>query len=82
MLFLASVYQPEANGGRFVIITAPADETVKPIHDRMPARIPVRISEPMIEKWLSGAGCEADILDNADVPVRREQDVEQLSLWD
>ena len=78
MLFLASVYQPEANGGRFVIITAPADETVKPIHDRMPARIP----EALIDEWLSGAGCEADILDNADVPVRREQDVEQLSLWD
>lgn len=78
ILFLAGVYQPEPDGGRFVIITTPADETVKPIHDRMP----VRISEPMIEKWLSGAGCEADILDNADVPVRREQDVEQLSLWD
>ncbi len=78
LLFLAGVYQPEADGGRFVIITAPADETVKPIHDRMP----VRISESRIREWLSGAERGADILDNADVPVRCEKDVEQMSLWD
>ncbi len=34
------------------------------------------------KEWLSGVERGTDILDNADVPVRCEQDVEQLSLWD
>ena len=78
MLFLASVYQPEANGGRFVIITAPADETVKPIHDRMPVRIP----EALIDEWLSNPERTREILEMASTPLRREQTVEQLSLWE
>ena len=48
ILFLAGVYQPEADGGRFVIITAPADETVKPIHDRMPVILP----GDLVEEWI------------------------------
>ena len=78
MLFLAGVYQAEPDGGRFVIITAPADETVKPIHDRMPVRIP----ESLISAWLSDADSAKELLDSATVPLRREQAVEQMSLWE
>ncbi len=78
MLFLAGVYQPEADGGRFVIITAPADETVKPIHDRMPVRIP----EALIDEWLSNPERTREILEMASTPLYREQEEEQLSLWD
>ena len=78
MMFLAGVYQPEADGGRFVIITAPADETVKPIHDRMPVRIP----ESLIGEWHSNPERTREILDMTSTPVRREQEEEQLSLWD
>ena len=78
MLFLAGVYQAEPDGGRFVIITAPADETVKPIHDRMPVRIP----ESLISAWLSDAESAKELLDSATVPLRREQAVEQMSLWE
>ena len=78
MLFLAGVYQPEADGGRFVIITAPADETVKPIHDRMPVRIP----EALIDEWLSNTERTREILEMTSIPLRREQAVEQMSLWD
>ena len=78
MLFLAGVYQPEADGGRFVIITAPADETVKPIHDRMPVRIP----EALIDEWLSNPERTREILDMTSTPLRREQAVEQMSLWE
>ena len=77
MLFLAGVYQAEPEGGRFVIITAPADETVRPIHDRMPVRIP----EHLVMDWLSNAELAKEILDSATVPLRREQAVEQMSLW-
>ena len=78
MLFLAGVYQADPDGGRFVIITAPADETVKPIHDRMPVRIP----EALIDEWLSNTERTPEILDTASSPLRREQEEEQLSLWD
>ena len=78
MLFLAGVYQAEPEGGRFVIITAPADETVRPIHDRMPVRIP----ESLISAWLSDADSAKELLDSATVPLRREQAVEQISLWE
>lgn len=78
ILFLAGVYQAEPDGGRFAIITEPAGETVKPIHDRRPVRIP----ESRIKEWLSGVERGTDILDNADVPVRCDQDVKQMSLWD
>ena len=78
MLFLAGVYQADPDGGRFVIITAPADEIVKPIHDRMPVRIP----EALIDEWLSNPVRTREILDMAGTPLRREQAVEQMSLWD
>ena len=77
-LFLAGIYQADPEGGRFVIITAPADETVKPIHDRMPVRIP----KARIGEWLSDAERARAILDTAAVPLRREQDAEQLRLWE
>ena len=77
VLFLAGVYQSDADGGRFVIITAPADETVRPIHDRMPVRIP----EALVEDWLANANRAREILDTATVPLRREQAVEQMRLW-
>ena len=78
MLFLASVYQADPDGGRFVIITAPADEIVKPIHDRMPVRIP----EALIDEWLSNPLRTREILDMAGTPLRREQAMEQMTLWD
>ena len=77
-MFLAGVYQADPDGGRFVIITAPADETVKPIHDRMPVRIP----EALIDEWLSNPERTREILEMASTPLRREQAVEQMSLWD
>ncbi len=75
-LFLAGVYQSDADGGHFVIITAPADETVKPIHDRMPVRIP----ETLVNDWLTDTRKVQEILDHATVPLRCEQNTEQLSL--
>ena len=78
ILFLAGIFHEDKEGGRFVIITAPADERVNPVHDRMPVRIP----EPLIGDWLSDAERAREILDMAEVPVCREQLVELLSLWD
>ena len=78
VLFLAGIYQADADGGRFVIITEPADDIVKPIHDRMPVRIP----EALVKDWLSDTERARAILETASVPVFREQHEAQLSLWD
>ncbi len=78
VLFLAGVYREDAGGGRFVILTGPADETVKPIHDRMPLRIP----EEYIGDWLSSGERAQALLDRTMVPVRRAVSAEQLCLWE
>ena len=78
ILFLAGIYQADADGGRFAIITEPADDVVKPIHDRMPVRIP----ETLVSDWLSDKERTAVILETASVPLCREQREEQLSLWE
>lgn len=78
ILFLAGVYQAAPDGGQFVIITAPANETVKPIHDRMPVLIP----ESLIGEWLSNPERTREILNMKSPPLRREQSVEQMSLWE
>ena len=75
---LAGFYQADADGERFAIITEPTDDVVKPIHDRMPVRIP----EALIDEWLSNTERTPEILDTASSPLRREQEEEQLSLWD
>ena len=75
---LAGFYQADADGERFAIITEPTDETVQPIHDRMPVRIP----EALIDEWLSNPERTREILDMTSTPLRREQAVEQMSLWE
>ena len=75
---LAGFYQADADGERFAIITEPTDDVVKPIHDRMPVRIP----EALIDEWLSNPLRTREILDMAGTPLRREQAVEQMTLWD
>ena len=75
---LAGFYQADADGERFAIITEPTDETVQPIHDRMPVRIPERL----VMDWLSDAERARELLDTATVSLRREQVVEKMSLWE
>ncbi len=78
LLFFAGIYREESDGGHFVILTAPADDSVKPVHDRMPLRIP----EARIGAWLSDEEEALKLLEQPSAPVLREQAAEQLSLWD
>ncbi len=77
-MFLAGIYREEKDGARFVIITEPADETISPIHDRMPVRIP----ESLMEDWLHDPHRAEEILkERPPVSVIPNQDVQQLSLF-
>ena len=75
---LAGFYQADADGERFAIITEPTDDVVKPIHDRIPVRVPERL----VMDWLSDAERARELLDTATVSLRREETVEQMSLWE
>ena len=67
ILFLAGIYRHD----RFAIITEPADDLVRPVHDRMP----LQIAREEMQEWLDGGR------EFSPVPLVKEQDVEELPLW-
>lgn len=67
ILFLAGIRRNDA----FAIVTEPADDVVRPVHDRMP----MRIAGTEIQKWLDG---DTNL---SPVPLVKEQDIEEISLW-
>lgn len=66
-MFLAGIYRHD----RFAIITEPADDLVRPVHDRMP----LQIAREEMQEWLDGGR------EFSPVPLVKEQDVEELPLW-
>lgn len=66
-LFLAGIRRNDA----FAIVTEPADDVVRPVHDHMP----MRIAGTEIQKWLDG---DTNL---SPVPLVKEQDIEEISLW-
>ncbi len=50
MVYLAGIYRNTPDGIRFVVITTRADESVSPIHDRMP----VILTFDMMDAWTRG----------------------------
>ena len=50
MLYMAGLYQSFNGSDRFVILTTAANDSVKPIHDRMP----VVLEKECLSEWLSG----------------------------
>ena len=77
LLFLAGFFSPLDGQNRFVIITQPADDVMKPVHDRMPVRIP----RERIKDWLMDESSTRELLGKAYVRLRKEQDVEEISLF-
>ncbi len=74
-LFMAGCYDPEC---RFVIITTAANESVLPIHDRMP----LLITEEEIGEWIGNADSMEDILRQTPKLLHGWTDYRQMSLFD
>ncbi len=74
-LFLAGCYDAER---RFVIITTAANESVLPVHDRMPLLIP----EEEIEEWIVDTGSIEDILRRIPKLLHGWTDYRQMTLFD
>ena len=80
-IYMAGVYRRFGEEERFVILTRAANESVSPVHDRMP----VILAEGEIEDWIRRDDRAARIL-KAEGPyleaVRPEEEYRQLRLFD
>ncbi len=73
ILYLAGLY---SDTGRFVILTAPADDVMRPVHNRMPVCLP----EESLVQWLADAEAARRLLEMPGVALKREKPMEQGSL--
>ncbi len=82
-LYMAGFYRMFEGGKRFVILTAAANESVSPVHDRMP----LILEESELEDWILEDGRTAEFLRKAGPLLRAEfpgetpPAYEQLSLF-
>ncbi len=75
ILFLAGCYDTEK---RFVIITTAANESVSPVHPRMP----LLLTEDEIEKWLNDMADMTAILQQTPGQLQRWVENKQMSMFD
>ncbi len=74
-LFMAGCFDPQ---NRFVIITTAANESVMPVHDRMP----LLLAEDEIEIWLKEEESMDAILQKVPEPLHRWTQYSQMTLFD
>ena len=77
VIYLAGIYRPYGPENRFVIITREANESMLPVHDRMPLMIRPRD----VRDWLHDADRMRDILQEPLPQLLAKRDYEQLSLF-
>lgn len=77
VLFMAGMYNRYQDEERFVILTTAANESMKPIHDRMP----LLLERDEISKWLLEDGLTEAFLQKTPVMLERKTDYEQMSLF-
>ena len=77
ILYMAGICDLFSEGERFVIVTTAANESMRPVHERMPL-----ILEPdQLEAWLFDASATEDILRSTPALLEREMPYEQMSLF-
>ena len=76
-LFLAGFYNMFDGADRFIIITTEANETMAPVHDRMP----LIFEKEEIEPWIFNDSDARELLKKTPAPLERTPEYEQLSLF-
>ncbi len=76
ILCMAGVYKHFGDQERFVILTAPADTLMEPIHDRMP----LILEKNQIEDWIFDEKAARKLAKEAKPRLERRTDYEQQSL--
>ncbi len=76
-IYLAGFYDLSGNRDSFVIITTRANDSMKPVHDRMP----VMIDGSDVRTFLNDSQAALDMLREPMPQLQRSSDYEQLSLF-
>lgn len=77
VLYMAGLYNYYQSEERFVILTTAANESIKPIHDRMP----LLLERDEIEQWLFEDSLTESLLHKNPALLKRRTDFEQISLF-
>lgn len=77
ILYMAGFCKGEGSAERFTILTTAANESMLPVHDRMP----LILEESEIEPWLYREDWTESILRKVPGPLSRQAEYEQLSLF-
>ena len=77
MLYMAGLYNRYQDEDRFVILTTAANESMKPVHGRMP----LLLERDEISKWMFEARLTEDFLQKTPALLQRRTDFEQMSLF-
>lgn len=77
VLYMAGIYNRYENEDRFVILTTAANESMAPVHDRMP----LILEEGEIQSWLAEEEQTEQILKKVPGLLERRTEYEQMSLF-
>ena len=77
VLYMAGLYNRYQGEECFVILTTAANESMKPVHDRMP----LLLEEDEIEQWLSEDTMVETFLRKTPALLERQVEYEQMSLF-
>lgn len=77
VLYMAGLYNRYQDEDRFVILTTAANDSMKPVHDRMP----LVLERDEIHKWLDEGGMAKVFLRKVPVLLERKTDFEQMRLF-
>lgn len=77
ILYMAGIWQPTDKGKQFTILTTAPNNSVSPVHDRMPLVLLPEEIQPWIQEW----EIAEEILNKVPPLLERKQDYEQISLF-
>ena len=76
-IYMAGFYRRYEDGFHFIIVTTAANDSMRPIHDRMP----LILDEREIEPWICEDTKVGYFLKKTSPPLEHRQDFEQMSLF-
>lgn len=76
-LFMAGFYREQEDGPHFIILTTGANDSVRPVHERMP----LILEEEEIRPWIGEDARVGGFLNKSSPLLERRQDYEQMSLF-
>lgn len=77
VLFMAGCYRKYEDGDRFVILTTRANDSMEPVHDRMP----LILERKETVDWLLEDGAAEELLRKSPPLLERRAEYEQMSLF-